>query len=340
MTRGVLAVLTTLLLVACDREPPAHWMTDSGVPFVDYGLLWLDDDRVLFQRMEQSAARVDRSDVWSAFEFPLSTWSADDGLRTVTDQDVSQFCFAAERGVLSYLEAAEGEEPPTCWTGPPDADAMTGEPLAGGEETRMFNPFTCAYEPRPEPLIGHAVVPLRPGDGLVDFGPRREDAAARLLTDDGRSIELPFDRHTADARGFATDGKAYLVAGKEQEDARCRPVWRLEAGQGAQREACLPELGSSRIARTAVGWVLDKREYPRDGGIGDSGLFLVDAQGDLTKIAAGFTENLAVSPDGCRIAFGHAPDMETTCSDGSYKRKTLKTMDLCALEGEILSGSW
>jgi len=326
----------TLALAACDREPEAHWLTNSGVPFVNYGLVWLDNDTVMFQRMAPSSARPKPGDPWSAFDFPLSTWSAQDGLRTISERDVSQFCVAADRGVMSYLEAPAGADPPTCWRGPPDA--MTGEPLQGDEDTRMFNPFTCSYQPRPDDLVGHSVVPLRPGHGLVDFGASRERGKARLLTADGRSIELPFGRTDADAHGFAAEGEDYLVAAREQDGVPCRQLWRLRPDQGAVEEACLPELASSRIARTAIGWVLDKREYPRDGGIGDSGLFLVDDHDRLKKIAAGFTENLAVSPDGCRIAFGHAPDMETTCSDGSYKRKTLKIMDLCALEGEILAG--
>jgi hypothetical protein len=178
-------------------------------------------------------------------------------------------------------------------------------------------------------------VPLAPGDGVVDLGRAGRPDPGRLLTPDGRVIPLPFDGTTVRPEAVAADRDGYIAVAKARREAPCRSIWRLIPGEGATETACLPEAGSSRVVRTALGWVYDKREY-KDGCVNDSGIFLETDSGTAVKLAAGFTENLAVSPDGCRIAFGHAPDLQTSCTDGTYKRKTLKLIDLCANKAAIM----
>lgn len=328
-----LALLASLMLAACSKEPPAHWLSDTKIPFVDFGLVWMDNERLLFQRMEQ-VAMATRSNAWGAFDHPLSIWSRDGGLNTLTRTKISKPCFARETGTLSYQIVKDAENGPIFRIGKPDA--MVDKSLKAEAADRVFNPFICSFQSRPRELSGHTLVPLPPGDGIVDLGRPNSEDKARLLADGGQSFDLPFDRTTVSPKGISEDGEGYLVVADTQRNASCRRVWRLIPGQGASEQACLPELASSRVVRTALGWALDKREYECGTDIGDSGIFLITADGDLVKLARGFVENLAVSPDGCRIAFGHAPDMKTSCLDGSFRRKTVKFIDLCALKAEIL----
>ncbi len=329
-----LALLASLMLTACTKEPPAHWLSDTKIPFVDFGLVWMDNERLLFQRMEQ-VAMATRSNPMGTFDHPLSTWSRDDGLNTLTRTKISKPCFARETGTFSYRIVKDAENGPTFRIGKPDA--MVDKSLKAEAADRAFNPFTCSFQSQPSELSGHTVVPLRPGHGIVDLGRPNSADKAHLLADDGQSVNLPFTQAIVSPKGISADGEGYLVVADAQRNASCRRVWRLIPGQGASEEACLPEMSSSRVVRTALGWALDKREYECGTDIGDSGIFLITADGDLVKLAWGFVENLAVSPDGCRLAFGHAPDLKTSCLDGSFRRKTVKYIDLCALKAEILA---
>ena len=326
--------LVVLLLASCGEDPLPPWVCDTGVPFIDYGLVWMDDERLLFQRMEQVAPKTDPTDPWAAFTFPLTTWTIGGRRETLSSETIANPCYDRGTGRLSYLITPREGGPPAFRTGPPGAhvEGATGAAMPRA----LFNPFSCLFERWPEGLAKHVLAPLRPGDGIVDLGRPGHAGPARLVASDGQAIPLPFDRLTVSPTGFSADGDAYRVVADYRRSASCRRIWRLEPGRGAREEACLPEMTSDRVVRTALGWVMDKRDYGRDGGINDSGVFLVPDDGDPVKLAGGFTENLAVSPDGCRIAFGHAPDLETSCMDGTFRRKTVKVVDLCAHRWAIL----
>ncbi|PLX37909.1 MAG: hypothetical protein C0606_06545 [Hyphomicrobiales bacterium] len=327
------ALVLSLVLAACGQEPPKEWMTDTRVPFVDYGLVWMDNDRLMFQRMEYDAKKAEKDNPWAAFTFPLSVWSDEGGLETLSRADITNPCYAPATDTLSYQAGHDGSGA-TFVAGRPGA--MTKTPLNTNEDSRLFNRFICAYQDRPANLEGRILVPLKPGDGVVDLGRQRSADAGRLIKADVAAIPLPFSQNEVSPEGISADGDGYLVHARTKRGADCRPIWRLVPGTGATEEACLPEMKSSRVVRTALGWALDKREYDRDGDIGDSGIFLARPDGETIKLASGFTENLAASPDGCRLAFGQARDLNTSCTDGTYKQKTVKIIDLCRLKGEIL----
>jgi hypothetical protein len=122
------AVLLAVVLGGCGAEPPAEWMTDTGVPFVDYGLIWMDDDRLLFQRMERGPAPPDPTNPWAGFTFPLSIWSAAGGLESLSgDEAVSDVCYAPRTGALSYRVFLDDENRTVLRVGTPagvaDVDA-------------------------------------------------------------------------------------------------------------------------------------------------------------------------------------------------------------------------
>ena len=178
------------------------------------------------------------------------------------------------------------------------------------------------------------------GAGFVDFGEELqppENTPVRLYRHgmaQEEGIQLPFGRRSIGKRfPYYEFQRAFFVASHYYQTPRPREVaypvfWLYEDGR-VEKIAAIPwgpwRQSSLSAYPTRAGLVLASGSSARDEtDLADAGLYLLSA-GRVEKLLKGWIAGLtvAVSPDGCRIAFSHAPVV-------TEKKNVLQAMRLCA----------
>jgi hypothetical protein len=304
---------------------------------------WIDGKQVLFQtatgfRMNETL----RS---------LAIW---DGAKArVYRDDVNYYCYRDGAIVYKALDPADkGLVRGTWYAGPMGSEKPLRKDVTD-DIGRLYDPINCRVGTNPEAAKqtrreNRRILPLLEKHGYLDVRPlagpdATENNPVQLVrAGESRPVALPFG-----SREFITTRTAYYeFAGaylfsslyfdpKKRETlspwpaAIERPAWVMRPDGTVTRHIVPSGPWSGKddpfLYLTKAGLVL-----VRFGGSSDKtdGLFLV-SDGKVQHLLPGRVSPVGVSPDGCSIAFTHAPSMEADVEDPKENRRTFKVMRLC-----------
>lgn len=212
----------------------------------------------------------------------------------------------------------------------------------------VFDPVSCSWIASPKALRDHKWQALRKGHGFLDFTPNGrqigplwpvEHLDAKELTRRDTGISMP--KPILPMAVYAAHDGSYLVYDLNQSpadeqrwiEANSRTIWRLDR-QLTSRKLSVPAgpwvgIGSGTIAFLPArpGVLITSNNFARDGAAGGAGLYLLDPGATAQRLESGLVQEAAVSPDGCRLAYGFKPRLDIGIPEGGPR---LVVLDLCA----------
>jgi hypothetical protein len=205
-----------------------------------------------------------------------------------------------------------------------------------------YDQFTCRQKKRPQSIpADQGWIRLKPEHGFLAFKHHREHhgyyeyvyhlAAANdtvLLPFDSRDIWIGMVRWFPFLGGYFWHEHATNDKGRSQwRQSNCLRAWWLYPG-GKTDSTCIPsgiwaKYGADYLAPIRGGYVFDVLTEPNDV----SGIYVL-IDDESMQIISGLPEQPVVSPDGCRIAFAYAPNLEAL-RVGGKGAQTLEAVNLC-----------
>ena len=335
---ALVAALTVSAAAAADPQVADAKVWGSGVSLLPP--TWLDARRVLFLSGPAFKPNEQRR--------ALAIWEVD-GRASGYRENVNHYCY--RDGILVYkvLDAADPNMVRGTWYSGSLNNERPVRKDAGSDVARLYDPLNCRIASNEElqkrpgrgliPLLEkHGYLDLRTGQvpGLVQNTPVQYVRAA-----DKAVVKLPFGSREFNAAATYFDfSGSYLIRSIYFDPTKRttvfpwpadveRPAWLLKPDGTVTRQVIPkgPWTGKDDPALylTAAGLVL-----VRHGGIFDrtDGLYLAEGN-SVRHLLPGRAGPVGVSPDGCSIAFTHAPSAELDAEDAKNQR-TLKVMRLCA----------
>lgn len=341
---ALIVVLVVLVvspkLAVCGEQPP-YPILDSGVWATNSypgDVYWMDNERVLFLG-SGTAMPIGQDDAW------LLIWDTRKKTIAKYRQHVLDFCF--HDGVIQYRTVAR--EPATgkrIWT---FYRGKFSEELIDQTPDRKEDKLNCRYIsvwPRFPDGKAHAI--LREGDGYVvldETVPNVKFGNYPLVyykRENQAPIRLPFRRYDADRVKYYPFRQAYFLypASYFTNGTHLTPwpknvplyVWWLSPnGEIDKIEIPLGAWarGGLIFYPTLKGVFVVNRHSKSDRDPGSAGGYLVQGTTVKKLVDGVLTDVSAVSPDGCRIAFSHAPSQDSDRFDPKNHRR-LKMIDICA----------
>lgn len=350
---GVVVLVVVLLAVAAGwlwREAwpavfgPDYEVVNSGMAASIEDIFWLDNRRVIFLGTNEPKPRTVEEKL-SRDTAKILIWDTETNEVRVYDPSVPNrsICYAdgrlyyplgeapragTEYGVFYYMAGSLGEERRHEFL----------QDKAVNDRWR-FNEFSCGLVKRPAVVPdGGGWMPLKAEHGFLRFVPVKDQYYMDVIFLDGsKSIKLPFnDEETwpTIAEWYALQGGYFMyepaTSNKERarwQETNCLRAWWLYPN-GETESTCVPagvwaEYGADFIAPIRDGFVFSVLTQPSDV----RGLHVV-IDGESSRIIGGLTEKPVVSPNGCQIAFAHAPTY-AALRPGGEGRRTLKMVDVC-----------
>ena len=351
--KRTLALIVVLLLVgmspqlAASREPD-YPIKDSKVPVDEQTHpVWLNNNQVIFMGYELDPANPPKQ-VDLAWEIPRGVYVWDlEKAAAVRDHSwdgTSKWCVAG--AFRSFLRLRRGT----------DKTYELLEGKAGEEkvqpypETHWFNNNSCHYYVAKPKWADERRVrrTLLEEHGYLDFGPwanaDRSDAARILFyrTNEKEPVILPLNpNHVLNLLEYVAFENSYLLRGKAATPDAV-PLWLLRP-DGTVTQLLNPKgrtwerIGWTGYVWTKKGAFLVSRTADGYAAAGKSGGYLLDGEdGDNAKrLIVGLLDHVAVSPNGCRLAFVHVLNSQVGADSfkelrtGKPGSRTLKIIDLC-----------
>jgi hypothetical protein len=341
-----LILLLGLLLVSPQLSAggePRYPILDSKFPAAEAKLAWIDNERVMFQGYEpgkfgtKSPKNGHVYDITGLFIWNTATnvvhkHTSIEGLTTLCVH-AGEVKFAKEGMLISGKLEEEGQQTPF-------------------PKKHWFNEVSCRYyTERPywseEGRRGRGF-PLLEEHGYVDFGEQSMDPGKSrplVLYPPGskNGVVLPLKSDQVEVPPIYVEFEdAYLLRAR-QYTSDAVSAWLLKPN-GTVSMIFEPQ----GQAWERMGWghyFLTKKGLLITGGRGDyakvgtMGGYLI-SEGKPVRIVPGLLRNVAVSPDGCKVAFVHVlhsqagADSFRALQVGKPGTRTLKMIDLCAGKGE------
>lgn len=341
-----LIVLLGLLLMspqlaARGETTPLYPSVDSGV-WATNGypgdLYWLDNERVLFLGSSTSTP-IGQDDQW------LLIWDTERNSVTKYKQHVMNFCY--RNGIILYRVVARqpdsGKRTWTFYRGKLNDEVIDQTPDRKGDK------LNCRYlSVWPKLAKGKTHAILLEGHGYLVFdelAPNVKFENYPILyykAESEESIPLPFRRYEADRVDYISFKQAYFLYPSSYfkdgthilswpPDIPLFTWWIYPGGKSEKVEIPLGSWtrGGLKLFPTREGVFLVNGHSRSDRDPGNAGGYLVQGTNVWKLISGMLTDISAVSPDGCRVAFSHAPSPENDRFDAKNKR-TLKMIDVCA----------
>jgi hypothetical protein len=339
-------VLTLLVMMvspqlAVSGEPtPPYPIVDSNVWATNSypgDIYWLDNERVLFLGSETSKP-IGQDDQW------LLIWDTRTNGITKYKQHVMNFCY--RDGIIQYRTVTRlldtGKRIWTFYRGKLNEESI--DTTLDRKEDKL-NCRHISVWPRFKRGKAHAI--LLEGHGylvLDETAPNVRFENYSLLHHKGEDqipIPLPFRRYDADRVNYYPFRQAYFLYPASYfingthltpwpHDVPLYVWWLSPDGEIDKIEVPLGAWARGRLIfyPTLKGVFVVNRHSKSDRDPGNAGGYLV--QGTTVKKLVGgvLTDVSAVSPDGCRIAFSHAPSQDTDRFDSKNHRR-LKMIDIC-----------
>lgn len=326
-------------LATCKEASP-YPIVDSGVWATNShpgDIYWLDNDHVLFLG-SGTATPVTKEDQW------LLIWDTKANQITKYKQHVGGFSYCD--GTILYAVASvplTGRK--ITWTyyrGKLSEETIDLTP--DRREDKLNCRLISAWPKFPQ---GKAQAILRDQDGFLV---RDETVANEKFENypilyyrarDKEVIPLPFHRYEADRVNYYPFRQAYFLAPASyfRQGTHLTPwpknvplyVWWLFP-DGRVEKVEIPlgawTKGGLRFVPNREGLFLINKHSKSNRDPGDAGGYLVQGTTVKKLISGVLTDVSVVSPDGCRIAFSHAPSDDADSFDAKNKR-TLKMIDVC-----------
>ena len=342
-----------LLLLGLTISPPLASGSESTVPYpiLDSGVwatnnwsgdvYWLDNERVLFLGGEHGKS-VSREHA------ALLIFDTTKNSVTIQKQNISSLCYRNGVVLLGQKvdQPAGGPWKYKFFRGP-----LGNEQPQKKENKGLLDPLNCRVV---EKAAGHARGRigryLLEGHGYLDLGekhaaPRMNPPVVFFKDVPAQEIALPFGVRQIERIEYYDFKNAYFLYGwffhastgvvtSPWPKAVPHPVWWLTP-DGAVTQVMIPPGvgnagGSVQFTPTTKGVLVTYHggaKSNRDPGA--QGVYLVSNSETTQKVISGHVVRIGVSPDGCKVAFSHAPNAEADRPDDK-NRRTLKMIDLCS----------
>ena len=85
--------------------------------------------------------------------------------------------------------------------------------------------------------------------------------------------------------------------------------------------------GDLAFLQAKPGLLITSNNFGRNRQAGGAGLYLLSSSGRAQRLERGLVEDAAVSPDGCRVAYGYRPRLDTGIPEGGPR---LVVVDVCS----------
>jgi hypothetical protein len=304
---------------------------------------WIDAKQILF--LSGAGFKINES------LRALAIWELD-GKARVYRENVNYYCY--REGMIAYkaLDPADRGMVRGTWYAGSIGNERVVRKDAGGDVARLYDPLNCKLAGSQE-LQGkrpnRGIVPLLEKDGYLDLrapqavpgGVQQNTPVQFVRADNNAATKLPFgSREFNPSVSYFEFAGAYLIRSVFFDAAKRavvfpwpadqeRPLWTLKPDGSIAKQAYPkgPWTGKDdpAVYLTRAGLVL-----VRHGGIFDKtdGVYISDDKG-VRHLLPGRAGPVGVSPDGCSIAFTHAPSAEADVEDPKENRRTLKVLRLC-----------
>jgi hypothetical protein len=347
-----LMLLLWLLLISpqlAASGEPRYPVLDSKFPAAEAKLGWIDNERVMFHgydigKMTQPGPGEGHPTAAEG----LFIW--DTGKGTVTKYwDIDgPTSLCVYHDTIAFGQRIKGEQ--NAWIRTVGKIGQEQSVRSTGGD--WVNPISCAYSKRrPPEVTGQRILRhLREEHGYLDFGSAAKlsllETAKVLYYRPGWKdpLYLPFaTNRVLNLFDYVEFEDAYLLQGRAiTPDAV--PLWLLRP-DGTVTQLLEPK-GKSWERIGWVGYIWTKRgllliSRTADGyaAAGKSGGYLLDGD-NVKRLIVGLLDHVAVSPNGCKLAFGHVLNSQAGADSAQALRKgkpgtrTLKMIDLCVGKGE------
>ena len=349
-----LRVVLILLVMTVSSQLVEGGEPASPYPIVDSGVwastnwsgdvYWLDNERVLFLGSEDGKPVAKEHEA-------LVLWDTTKNSVTIQKHNISSLCYRNGIVLLGQKidNPAGGPWKYRFFRGP------LGEEQPYGQDSKdLPDDLNCrAVKTNAGHDRGHAGRYLLEGHGYLDLGdkrasPRMNPPVMFFKGKDSEGLALPFGVRQVERIDYVDFKGAYFlyewffnsstgVVKIPWPNSSSHPVWWLTPEGKVTEERILSGVwnngGSVRFDPTKKGVAITFHGgFKSYSDPGTQGVYLVREDGKVQKILTGFAIRVGVSPDGCKIAFSHAPNLEADRRPNDKNRRTLKMIDLCAGE--------
>lgn len=341
----ILLVMMVRPQLASGGEPTHPYpIVDSGVwASTNWSgdVYWLDNERVLFLGSEYGKPVAQEHQA-------LLAWDTTKRSITMLKQNISWLCYRNGVVLLSQKidNPAGGPWKYRFFRGP------LGEEQPYEQDARdLPDPLNCrAVKINAGQERGHSGRYLIEGHGYLDLGDKH--ASSRMnppvmffKKSDSEGVALPFGVRQIERLDYYDFKKAYFLYGgffnattgvvsTPWPKTMPHPTWWLTT-EGSVIEVMIPSGvwnlgGSVQFTPSQQGVLVTYHGGTKSNhDPGKQGIYLVQEDRKIQKIITGFAIRVGVSPDGCKIAFSHAPNYEADRRPNIKNRRTLKMIDLC-----------
>ena len=333
------ALLASPQFAACKESTP-YPIADSGVWATNShpgDIYWLDNDHVLFLGSGTSTP-LTKEDQW------LLIWDTKANSIAKYKQHVGTFSYCD--GIILYavvsVPPTGGKRTWTYYRGKLNEEILDLTP--DRREDKLNCRLISAWPKFPQ---GKAQTILRDQDGYLvqdEMGENDRFENYPLIyykPESKEVIPLPFRRYEADRVNYYPFRQAYFLDPstyfKDGTHILSLPPniplftwWLFLDGKVEKKEGPLGPWtrGGRRFYPNREGLFLENRSSRSNRDPGNAGVYLVQGKTVRKLISGVLTDVSAVSPDGCRIAFSHAPSDDADSFDAK-NRRTLKMIDVC-----------
>ncbi len=342
-----LLLIVVFLVTACDagnteksiENVRRHPIRDSGFGSGIHQVYWLDNENVIFGGYEGMKPNTiaEKSNVKRG----IYVWNIERNAISLFARNGRGYCYYEDK--IYYVHDGHWAAD---WGDVKRTDTI--RPKRVGKRKVDYLSFNCLRSGRRHKEEGRSIVEISSHETL-DFGPAR--SKRQKVTDDVRYVYLggsgvidlgvegsyfnnmkhyAFRRAYFSWRSFAADRVAWETTG-------CETALWLSTLLRSIEEVCIPfgpwaTRGSLSISPTMSGLFVVSHGITREG-LGVAGGYLVTSDRSK-KVISGLIHGAGVSPNGCKIAFSHAPDLEATRTGGAGRR-TLKVIDVCEQQRDV-----
>jgi|CXWL01.1.fsa_nt_gi hypothetical protein len=335
-------VLINPQLAARGETAPPYPIVDSGVWATNSYLgdmYWLDNERVLFLGNATSTP-IGQDDQW------LLIWDTKTNGITRYKQHVMNFCY--RDGIIQYRTVTrQPDNGKRIWT---FFRGKLNEEMIDQTPDRKEDKLNCEYiSVWPKFPQGKTHKILHESDGYLVLDQAATDVKfenyplLHLKAGNKGVTALPFRRYQADRVEYSPFMAAYFLTPTsyfiEETSTHLIPwpsnvplyVWWLFP-EGKVEKVEIPlgswTKGGLKLYPTKEGVFLVNRHSRSDRDPGNAGGYLVQGTTVKKLVTGVLTDVSAVSPNGCRVAFSHAPTQEADRFDAKNHRR-LKAVDVC-----------